>query len=39
MSGRAGYVGAQVEVDDLHKVRAIVRTSGYSGAQAELEDA
>ena len=39
MSGRAGYAGAQVEVDDLHKVRAILRTSDYSGAQAELEAA
>jgi hypothetical protein len=39
MSDRAGYAGAQVEVDDLHKVRAIFRTSDYSGAQAELEAA
>ena len=39
MSGRAGYAGAQVEVDDLHRVRAIRRTSDYSGAQAELEAA
>jgi hypothetical protein len=39
MSGCAGYAGAQVEVDDLHKVRAIFRTSDYSGAQAELEAA
>ena len=37
MSGRAGYAGAQVEVDDLHRVRAIFRTADYSGAQAELE--
>ena len=39
MSDRADYAGAQVEVDDLHKVRAIRRTSDYSGAQAELEAA
>ena len=39
MSDRAGYAGAQVEVDDLHRVRAILRTSDYSGAQAELEAA
>jgi hypothetical protein len=39
MSDRAGNAGAQVEVDDLHKVRAIFRTSDYSGAQAELEAA
>jgi hypothetical protein len=39
MSESAGYAGAQVEVDDLHKVRAILRTSDYSGAQAELEAA
>ena len=39
MSDRAGNAGAQVEVDDLHKVRAILRTSDYSGAQAELEAA
>ena len=37
MSGRAGYASAQVEVDDLHTVRAILPTSDYSGAQAELE--
>ena len=39
MSDRAENAGAQVEVDDLHKVRAILRTSDYSGAQAELEAA
>ena len=39
MSECAGDAGAQVEVDDLHKVRAILRTSDYSGAQAELEAA
>jgi hypothetical protein len=39
MSDRAGNAGAQVEVDDLHRVRAILRTSDYSGAQAELEAA
>ena len=39
MSDRADNAGAQVEVDDLHKVRAIFRTSDYSGAQAELEAA
>ncbi len=39
MSECAGYAGAQVEVDDLHRVRAILRTSDYSGAQAELEAA
>ena len=39
MSDRAGYAGVQVEVDDLHRVRAILRTSDYSGAQAELEAA
>ncbi len=39
MSGRADNAGAEVEVDDLHKVRAIFRTSDYSGAQAELEAA
>jgi hypothetical protein len=37
MSDRADNAGAQVEVDDLHKVRAVFRTSDYSGAQAELE--
>jgi hypothetical protein len=37
MSDRAGNAGAQVEVDDPHRVRAILRTSDYSGAQAELE--
>ncbi len=31
MSDRAGYAGAQVEVDDLHRVRAIIRTTDYSG--------
>ncbi len=30
MSDRAENAGAQVEVDDLHKVRAILRTSDYS---------
>ncbi len=39
MFDRAGNAGAQVEVDDLHRVRAIFRTSDYSGAQAELEAA
>ncbi len=39
MSDRADNAGAQVEVDDLHRVRAILRTSDYSGAQAELEAA
>ena len=39
MFGRADNAGAQVEVDDPHKVRAILRTSDYSGAQAELEAA
>ena len=39
MSDRAGNAGAQVEVHDLHRVRAILRTSDYSGAQAELEAA
>ncbi len=39
MSDRAGNAGAQVELDDLHRVRAIFRTSDYSGAQAELEAA
>jgi hypothetical protein len=39
MSGRADYAGAQVEIDDLHRVRAILSASDYSGAQAELEDA
>ncbi len=39
MSDRADNAGAQVEVGDLHKVRAIFRTSDYSGAQAELEAA
>jgi hypothetical protein len=37
MSGRAGYAGAQVEVDDLQRVRAILPTSDFSGAQSELE--
>ena len=37
MSGRAGNAGAQVEVEDLHRVRAIFRTSDYSGNQLELE--
>ena len=35
----ADYSSAQVEVDDLHRVRARIRTSDYSGAQAELEAA
>ena len=39
MSGCADNAGARVEVDDPHRVRAIVRTSDYSGAQAELEAA
>jgi hypothetical protein len=39
MSEHAGYAGAQVEVDDLHRVRAILQTSDYLGAQAELEAA
>ena len=39
MSDRADNAGAQVEVDDLHRVRAIFQTSDYSGAQAELEAA
>ena len=39
MSDRADNAGAQVEVGDLHRVRAILRTSDYSGAQAELEAA
>ena len=39
MSGRADNAGAQAEVDVLHQVRAIFRTSDYSGAQAELEAA
>ncbi len=39
MFDRAGYAGAQVEADDLHRVRAIFRTSDYSGAEAELEAA
>ena len=39
MFDRAGNAGAQVEVDDLHRFRAIFRTSDYSGAQAELEAA
>ena len=39
MSDRADNAGAQIEVDDLHRVRAIFRPSDYSGAQAELEAA
>ena len=39
MSDRADNAGTEVEVDDLHKVRAILRTSDFSGAQAELEAA
>ncbi len=39
MFDRTGYAGARVEVDDPHRVRAIIRTSDYSGAQAELEAA
>ena len=39
MSEHAGYAGVEVEVDDLHKVRAVFRTSDYSGAEAELEAA
>ena len=39
MSDRAGDAGAPVEVNDPHRVRAILRTPDYSGAQAELEAA
>ena len=39
MSERAGDAGAPVEVDYLHRVRAILQTSDYSGAQAELKAA
>ena len=31
ISDRAENASAQVEVDDLHRVRAIFRTSDYSG--------
>ena len=38
MSGHAGYAGAQVEVDDLHRVRAIfLNFRLFEATQAELE--
>ena len=39
MSDRAGYAGDQVEVDDLHRVRAIIRTPIIRPHQSELEAA
>src|ERR1700723_895220 len=38
MSGRAGYAGAQVEVDDLHAVRAILPTSDWHRPKSQVHN-